>query len=55
MANIALDEKDNHICGNCYLHSNIFPICILTGEDTNNSDTCDKWMAERISDYNEIN
>jgi len=46
MVKTAIDEKDNQSCGNCYLHSDILPICILTGEDVSDGDTCEKWLAE---------
>jgi len=44
MANTALDEKDN-TCGNCYLHSLILLLCLLTGNSVKDSDTCGKWLA----------
>jgi len=45
MSKTALDEKDNQSCGNCYLHSLILLLCLLTGNSVKDSDTCKKWLA----------
>lgn len=52
---IDIDEKDIHICGNCFLRSKVLNLCLLTGDHKDEEDTCDKWLAERIGEYNEIN
>lgn len=49
MAKTALDEKDIHICGSCFLRSKILNLCLLSGDHKDEEDTCDRWLADMIN------
>ena len=48
MANTALDEKDNHICGFCKYMDNFFSVCNFDNKWSwiYEEDTCDNWEGD---------
>ena len=51
MANTAYEKDET--CGNFYLHSDKLGVCLLSGDEKDEEESCEKWMEDK--DYSKNN